>query len=226
MSWPSAADYQNAIQNPRAVFRDPRLKDCLPEMRPGKPWPWPRSGANAIVYRLYNGSWSTAVRGFYNQPRAEREARYQWVHAYLEETKPRCMVEFRYEPDGICVNGQWLPILTMEWVEGKTLGIWFREAVERNDGPAIKQMAHEWIKLMCELRSHKIAHGDLQHGNVMTRAEGLTLVDYDGMFVPTMDTGDQKDRVPWENGLGAYQHQGAPVSSCRRRSTTSRPGSS
>ena len=71
-------------------------------------------------------------------------------------------------------------------------------------------MAHEWIKLICELRSHEIAHCDLQHGNVMVVDDRLVLVDYDGMFVPTMDTGDDEDRVAWENGLPAYQHPGRP----------------
>jgi hypothetical protein len=208
MSWPGPADYNGVIQNPKAAFRDPKLKDCAVELKPGKPWPWPRAGANAIVYRLYNGSWSTAVRVFMNEPRADRQARYQKVNAYLQQTRPRCMVEFGYEPDGIQVNGQWLPLLRMEWVAGKTLGVWFREAVERNDRPAIKQMAHEWIKLVCELRSLEIAHCDLQHGNVMVVDDKLVLVDYDGMFVPTMNTGDDRDRVAWENGLPAYQHPG------------------
>ncbi len=208
MAWPSPADYNGVIQNPKAAFRDPRLKDCAVELKPGKPWPWPRAGANAIVYRLYNSSWSTAVRVFMNAPKADRQSRYQKVNDYLQQTKPKCMVEFGYDPEGMLVNGQWLPVLSMEWVEGKTLGVWFREAVERQDSPAIKQMAHEWIKLVCELRSHQIAHCDLQHGNVMVRDNRLVLVDYDGMFVPTMDTGNDKDRVAWENGLPAYQHPG------------------
>ena len=164
---------------------------------------------NAIVYRLYNGSWSTAVRVFMNEPKADRQSRYQKVHNHLEKTKPKCMVGFGYETQGILV-GQWLPVLTMEWVEGKTLGSWFRDAVERQDTGAIKKMAHEWIKLMCELHSHGIAHCDLQHGNVMVVGDKLVLVDYDGMFVPEMKTSDDKDRVAWENGLPAYQHPGRP----------------
>ncbi len=98
----------------------------------------------------------------------------------------------------------------MDWVDGKTLGLWFRDAVERQDSAAIKQMALEWIKLVCELRSHGISHCDLQHGNVMVMDEKLVLVDYDGMFVPTMDTGNDNDRVAWEAGEPNYQHPGRP----------------
>ena len=205
MGWPSPGDYNGVIQNPKAAFRDPKLKECAVQTKPGKPFPWPRSGANAIVYKLFNGSWSTCVRVFMNEPNADRQSRYQRVHEHLQQTKPKCMVGFGYEPQGILV-GQWLPILTMEWVEGKTLGSWFRDAVERQDGGAIKKMAHEWIKLMCELRSYEIAHCDLQHGNVMVVGDRLVLVDYDGMYVPAMKTKDEKDRVAWESGLPAYQH--------------------
>ena len=209
MGWPSPGDYNGAIQNPQAAFRDPKLKNCLVELKPGKPWPWPRAGANAIVYRLLNGSGSTALRIFMNAPKTDRQARYEMVGRYLFEKKPKCTVGFHYDPEGILV-GQWVPILTMEWVEGKTLGAWFREAVERQDSQAIKKMAHEWIKLMCELRLLGIAHCDLQHGNVMVVGERLVLVDYDGMFVPEMSKGPEKNRVAWEHGLPAYQHPGRP----------------
>ncbi len=126
---------QRRRPEPSGRFRDPWLKECVVELKPGKPWPWPRSGTHAIVYRLYKGSRSTAVRVFMSEPRTDRQSRYLEVHAYFDQTKPACMVEFKYEPEGILVNAQRLPILTMEWVEGKTLGIWFREAVERNDRP-------------------------------------------------------------------------------------------
>ncbi len=209
MGWPSPGDFNGAIQTPQAAFRDPKLKECAVELKPSKsmPLPWARTGANAIVYRLFNGSGSIAVRVFLNAPKTERQARYEMVGEYLRRKKPRCTVDFHYQPQGIMV-GQWLPILTMEWVEGKTLGSWFREAVERQDSPGIKKMAHEWIKLMGELRSLQIAHCDLQHGNVMVVGDKLVLVDYDGMYVPRMGEGEEKNRVAWENGLPAYQHPG------------------
>ncbi len=44
----------------------------------------------------------------------------------------------------------------------------------------------------------------------MVVGDRLVLVDYDGMFVPTMAMGDEKERIAWENGLHAYQHPGRP----------------
>ena len=39
---------------------------------------------------------------------------------------------------------------------------------------------------MSELRAANIAHGDLQHGNVVVVGDQLRLLDYDGMFVPAL----------------------------------------
>ncbi len=69
-------------------------------------------------------------------------------------------------------------------------------------------MAHEWIKVVGELCARQIAHGDHQHGKIMVVGNRLVLVDYDEVFVPTMDTGFEKDRVARENGLPPYKHPG------------------
>jgi hypothetical protein len=61
--------------------------------------------------------------------------------------------------------------------------------------------------LASRLREAGVAHGDLQHGNVLlvpatdTDRLSLKLVDYDGMFVPAL-TGAQTGEV----GHPAYQH--------------------
>ncbi len=56
---------------------------------------------------------------------------------------------------------------------------------------------------MCsDLRTAGIAHGDLQHGNILVLPDGqLRLVDYDGMFVPAM-----KGWRSNELGHRNYQH--------------------
>jgi hypothetical protein len=53
-------------------------------------------------------------------------------------------------------------------------------------------MTQAWIRLSLELRGADLAHGDLQHGNVLlmpgSRSTSLAfkLIDYDGMFVPAL----------------------------------------
>jgi hypothetical protein len=208
MDWPTIEEYRSALQHPDRAFLDARLQSCAIELNRLNQ-PRGRAGGFAIVYRLNNSSWSTAVRVFINPPMPERQARYQMVHDYLQQVRPRCLVDFGYDPEGILISGKGrFPIQTLEWVEGETLGEWLKGAVARGDSWAIKQMADAWVELVGELRTHKIAHGDLQHGNVMVRGGELVLVDYDCMFVPTMKT--DKDRKAWEDGLKGYQHPKRP----------------
>jgi eukaryotic-like serine/threonine-protein kinase len=54
---------------------------------------------------------------------------------------------------------------------------------------------------MTQLKSAGVAHGDLHHGNVLVDDEGeITLVDYDGFYVPAMH-----DKPPGEVGHPNYQ---------------------
>jgi hypothetical protein len=46
-----------------------------------------------------------------------------------------------------------------------------------------------------------VAHGDLQHGNILVRSGSIQLVDYDGMWVPAL-----RGRHATETGHRAYQH--------------------
>lgn len=48
-------------------------------------------------------------------------------------------------------------------------------------------LAEKFYKLVSDLKKHGIAHGDLQHGNILVVNNGLSLVDYDGMFVPGLE---------------------------------------
>src|SRR5204863_3447178 len=53
------------------------------------------------------------------------------------------------------------------------------------------------------LRKNNIAHGDLQHGNVLIARGDFKLIDYDGMFVPAL-----AGRASHEVGHRNYQHPG------------------
>jgi hypothetical protein len=55
--------------------------------------------------------------------------------------------------------------------------------------------------MMTSIRKNGIAHGDLQHGNILVTEEGIRLVDYDGMFVPGME-----GMISNEIGHRNYQH--------------------
>ena len=115
------------------------------------------------------------------------------------------MVKFHYLEEGIRIHGQWYPLVKMRWVEGFTLNDFIREQLDK---PALlERLAQMWIRLGEELRDASMAHGDLQHGNVLLAPKGksgalaLKLIDYDGMFVPAL-----ADIPSGEVGHPNYQH--------------------
>lgn len=202
MDWPSGVDYNEAIQHPARAFRDERLQAGAAETtRLGVPRV--RSGPFGNVYCLRGDGWVKAVRVFLF-PHLERELRYRAIAEHLSVGRPRSFVGFEYQVEGIRVGGTWYPILVMDWAHGATLDVWLEERLRGCDVVAVGQLADAWIELVADLKTHRVAHGDLQHGNVLVGPSGsLTLVDYDGVCVPAL-----VGRASQENGLPAYQHPG------------------
>ncbi|HEV3166674.1 MAG TPA: hypothetical protein VGZ22_21795 [Isosphaeraceae bacterium] len=199
MNWPSSSDFSDAMQHPERWLKDANLRKCKAEKNK-MGVPRARSGAFANVYKLVNGNLATAVRVFL-YPNPEREERYRILHDSFLRGRPKCLVDFSYQPEGIKVKGKWYPIQTMHWVNGLTLGQWMNEKVTKREVPLLRKMADRWVDLVEELRTFKIAHGDLQHGNVMVVNDTPCLVDYDCMCVAPL-----VGRHAFEKGMPAYQH--------------------
>jgi formylglycine-generating enzyme required for sulfatase activity len=92
----------------------------------------------------------------------------------------------------------------MRWVEGLTLDKFVEEHLKQPRN--LKMLLELWPKLAARLREAHVAHADLQHGNVLLvpqdhGALALRLVDYDGMYVPSL-AGTRSGEV----GHPAYQH--------------------
>jgi hypothetical protein len=205
MAWPQPTDYNEALQNPLACFWDAELRHGEVEAD-ALGLPRPRSGNFADVYRVHcpttGNTW--AVKCFTREAGGLRE-RYQAIHTHLQKVCLPFMVDFQYLERGIQVHGQWHALLKMRWIEGLTLNEFVRQHVDK---PALLlNLAQMWVKLAQQLRKAGIAHGDLQHGNVLlvpadkSQALSLRLIDYDGMYVPAL-----ADRSPGERGHANYQH--------------------
>jgi hypothetical protein len=210
-AWPTQSDYKDSLQNPDTAFRDPDLRTSQAERSP-MGVPRARSGAFASVYKL-TGPKGTLALKLFNFPNEDRANRYKAVSDYLEKElgpkKPPCVVKFQYHLEGIRVGKGWYPTLTMAWVKGVSLGEWVRQTIEKKvpDVAAMKKMAESWVALVQQLQDAKIAHGDLQHDNVMVVGDAPVLVDYDGMCVPALDPADPKKKLEQlEFGKPAYQH--------------------
>lgn len=197
MSWPTPQDYNEAIQNPQVCFGDGELRAGTPELTP-LGLPKPISGAFASVYQMNCGPRRWAVRCFLREV-SDQQARYQAISMHLEAAKLPTTVGFEFLSQGIRIRGQWYPILKMEWIDGEPLNTYIERNL--NNPAALQALASRWLETLAILRRHGIAHGDLQHGNVLVSNGQIKLIDYDGMYVPAL-----AGLASHEEGHRNYQH--------------------
>ncbi len=198
MNWPSHTDYQDAMQNPSVCFQEPDLQtgEAKTDMLG---LPRVMSGNFASVYELHCNGNRWAIRCFVRQVSGQ-QGRYARLSQHLNSLTLPWLVKFEYMLKGILVKGEGYPIVKMQWVEGSPLNSWVEDNLRNPE--ALKKIAGDWRLMMKDLALHKLAHGDLQHGNVMvTTNNELRLVDYDGMYAPVFGRG----RAP-ELGHINFQH--------------------
>ena len=197
MNWPSHTDYQDSIQNPHICFEEADLKESevkcdmlgLPKVM---------SGNFASVYSVTNNQGRWAIRCFVRQVMGQ-QGRYARMSQQLLGLGLDFLVSFEYYLRGIKVRNEWYPIVKMQWVEGLPLN---QHLEEIYDKPALlTDLAQKLRKVMKGLRDNQLAHGDLQHGNIMVTPDNeIRLVDYDGMYTPAF-----RGKAP-ELGHANFQH--------------------
>jgi formylglycine-generating enzyme required for sulfatase activity len=205
MAWPTATDYNEAVQDLRQSVGDEELREGQAAVNPlGLPMIW--SGNFADVYKIHNAkSGNTWALKCFTRKIAGQADRYQHISTHLDRARLPFMVDFKYLDQGIRIRGEWYPALKMRWVEG---GIPLNQFVEQylNRPRTLKDLLSLWVKMADRLRKAKIAHADLQHGNVLLvpradRRLALKLIDYDGMHVPAL-SGSRSAEL----GHPAFQH--------------------
>jgi len=116
---------------------------------------------------------------------ADQQKRYNLISNHLRDIRA-CLLQVDYLSSGIRIQQNIFPILKMPWVEGHLLNRYIADHL--SDKPALEALERRWLQLLGELKSARIAHGDLQHGNVLVLSKDeLQLIDYDGMWVPALD---------------------------------------
>ncbi|HYN88670.1 MAG TPA: hypothetical protein VER55_09075, partial [Ardenticatenaceae bacterium] len=196
--WPSPSDYSTAIQNPQNNCSDPILRQGKPTVNQ-LGLPVGASGNFAVVYQMESSGTRYAVRCFI-RPVTDQQQRYDALTRSLESVSLPGLVDFAYLPEGIRVRGRWYPVVRMEWVSGQHLSRYV--AAHLHQGAVLEQLAARFRSMVEAFGSARMAHGDLQHGNVLVDAQGqMRLVDYDGLFVPAL-----RGKPPGEVGHPNYQH--------------------
>jgi len=202
-AWPDLTEYHEAVQHPPKAFADPGLKGVTLELdRFGMPKP--ATGGNAVVYKanepggvlIFKKTW--AIRCFL-RPISDHAERYEAISKHLRKVRLPYDVNFQFLKQGIRIRSDWFPIVKMQWAKGDLL----HSHIEKHLAypAALAVLRAKWAILVRHLEAAKVAHGDLQHGNIMVRGGSIQLVDYDGMWVPALSGRDAT-----EIGHRAYQH--------------------
>ncbi len=183
LKFPSFSEYQSALQNPGLCFKHYPLTDGKIEQ---DLWGLPRvrSGGFALTYKLSNHKRKLAVRCFYRVI-PDRMQRYYAISKFIETSGSRALIPVRYLSRGIHLQGKSYPITFMDWIDGSTLDEWLVKNHARKI--KMKRLVQEFLRLVEELESLQIAHGDLSHRNIIYDGKKAVLIDYDGMFVPSLD---------------------------------------
>ena len=199
---PTPSEYQEALQAPAVAFADPELQDSTPRTN-ALGLPQPITGSFAAVFPVTTETGERYAVKCFLAERPDQQARYEAVAQALDAADHDAFIEFVYQPEGLSVRGEAYPLLKMEWAEGTTLNRFVEEHLDRPD--LLDRLAEAWAGLMADLESMELAHGDLQHGNVLVQmvddGPRLRLVDYDTLYVPALE-----GRASAEVGHRNYQH--------------------
>ena len=187
MQYPLISEYLAAIRD--AHDNLDKLSHLVPVLdNYGEPYR--SSGAFAVVFKMKDEQTGKcyALKCFTEEQEGRAEA-YRQIAEELEFVDSTYITHVKYLEkelfvDSNCEDDEF-PVLLMDWIEGETMETYIAD--HYMDNYAMSMLCYRFCKMAAWLRSQPFAHGDIKPDNIMVRSNGtLTLVDYDGMFVPAM----------------------------------------
>ena len=187
MQYPLISEYVKAIQDAgdnldKLAYLTPVLDDH------GEPYR--SSGAFAVVFKMQDKSTGKyyALKCFTEEQQGRAEA-YRQIADELDLLDSPYITSVKYMEKELFVDSQCeedeFPVLLMDWVDGETMEAYI--AANYRNQSAMLMLSYRFGKMAAWLRTQSFAHGDVKPDNIIVRPDGsLTLVDYDGMFVPSM----------------------------------------
>ena len=187
MQYPLISEYLAAIRD--AHDNLDKLSHLVPVLdKYGEPYR--SSGAFAVVFKMKDEQTGKcyALKCFTEEQEGRAEA-YRQIAEELEFVDSSYITSVMYLEKELFVDSncedEEFPVLLMDWIEGETMETYV--AANYTDTHAMSMLCYRFCKMAAWLRSQSFAHGDIKPDNIMVRPDGsLTLVDYDGMFVPAM----------------------------------------
>ena len=187
MQYPLISEYLTAIQD--AHDNLDKLNHLVPVLdKHGEPYR--SSGAFAVVFKMKDEQTGKcyALKCFTEEQEGRAEA-YRQIAEELEFVDSPYITSVKYLEkelfvDSNCEDDEF-PVLLMDWIEGETMETFIAE--NYTNSYEMSMLCYRFCKMAAWLRSQSFAHGDIKPDNIIVRPDGtLTLVDYDGMFVPAM----------------------------------------
>ena len=187
MQYPLISEYVKAIQDvgdnlDKLAYLTPVLDDH------GEPYR--SSGAFAVVFKMQDKSTGKyyALKCFTEEQEGRADA-YRQIADELDMIDSSYITSVKYMEKELFVDSQCeedeFPVLLMDWVDGETMEAYI--AANYRNQSAMSMLSYRFGKMAAWLRTQSFSHGDIKPDNIIVCPDGsLTLVDYDGMFVPSM----------------------------------------
>lgn len=158
------------------------------------------TGGFSVVYpyRTANGE-KWAFRCWHSDIKNTKK-RYDAISNAIKKANLSFLCEFQYIDKGINVEGNIYPTTRMRWIDGMAIKDYICQ--NRNSKNLLIALADNFLKITQALHAQSLAHGDLQHGNILVnKNHQLYLVDYDSFYCPQL-----KGEADIVTGLADYQH--------------------
>lgn len=161
------------------------------------------SGNFGVVFKAHTRHDVRALKCFTRDQIGRTDA-YAKISAGLPRSE--YIVEYKFLPDEILATSgeilDYFPLLDMEWASGESMSSVIERAALTGDAATIESLSEAFDKMALWLLGQNFAHGDLKPDNIIVTPTGdLRLVDYDGIYMPSMCGEPQR-----EVGTEAFQH--------------------
>ena len=187
MQYPLISEYISAIKDAEDNFA------TLTNLRPvldlsGNPVM--SSGNFAVVFKMTDGKKNYALKCFTRDVDGRAEAYKKISGAIISMEPTDYMISASYLEKELFIDTSQtdeteFPVLLMDWIEGICLDEYVNKI--KNNATQRKKLADNFQKLVLWLLQQSFAHGDLKPDNIIVKSDGsLVLIDYDGMYVPSM----------------------------------------
>lgn len=197
--YPSRTDIVTAMKNPQVSYKADELIGGSVIQKGSRIIQY--SGGYTTVFPFHTkDSKKVAIRCWIADI-GDAKKRSQEISNYLDRLNSPYFCDFKYLDDAILINGKIYPIVVMDWVDAKPLKEFINDNIFSNP-PLITSLRKNFQEMVQYFHRENIAHGDLQHGNILVDRDGnVKVIDYDSMYISPLD--GMTDTI---KGLPGYQH--------------------